>query len=51
MKHKINLALQVLPRAEGKNPYHLVDKAIEIIEKSGVTYQVCPFETVMEGSY
>ena len=28
-----------------------VDRLVEIIEKSGVIYQVCPFETVMEGSY
>jgi len=51
MKNKINMAIQVLPRAEGKDTYSLVDKAIEIIEKSGVKYKVCPFETVMEGSY
>lgn len=47
----INLALQVLPRAEGKDSYQLVDKAIEIIAQSGIKYQVCPFETVMEGTY
>lgn len=51
MKNKINLALQVLPRAKNKDSYHLVDKAIEIIQKSGVPYKVCPFETVMEGYY
>ena len=51
MNHKINLALQVLPRAEGIDSYHLVDKAIEIIKASGVPYKVCPFETVMEGDY
>ncbi|MBI9067394.1 MAG: MTH1187 family thiamine-binding protein [Salinivirgaceae bacterium] len=49
--NKINLALQVLPRAKDKDSYQLVDKAIAIIEKSGVKYKVCPFETVMEGSY
>jgi len=51
MNHKINLALQVLPRANNIDSYHLVDKAIEIIEASGVPYKVCPFETVMEGDY
>lgn len=51
MKNKINLALQVLPRAKEKDPYQLVDKAIEIIKNSGVNYKVCPFETVMEGEY
>jgi uncharacterized protein (TIGR00106 family) len=51
MNHKINLALQVLPRAEGKNSYQLVDKAIDIIAQSGLPYKVCPFETVIEGYY
>jgi uncharacterized protein (TIGR00106 family) len=51
MKNKINLALQVLPRSKSKDTYALVDKAIEIIEKSGVKYKVCPFETVLEGYY
>lgn len=50
-KNKINLALQVLPQAEGKNSYELVDKAIQLIELSGLNYKVCPFETVIEGEY
>lgn len=51
MMNKINLALQVLPRSASKDSYALVDKAIEIIAQSGVKYKVCPFETVLEGSY
>lgn len=51
MNNKINLALQVLPRSATKDSYALVDKAIQIIEQSGVTYKVCPFETVLEGYY
>lgn len=51
MKNKVNVALQVLPRAEGKNTYQLVDKAIEVIQQSGLKFQVCPFETVIEGYY
>lgn len=50
-KNKINLALQVLPQAEGKNSYELVDCAIEEIEASGLPYKVCPFETVIEGEF
>ncbi len=50
-ENKINLALQVLPQAEGKNSYDLVDIAIKLIEESGLTYQVCPFETVIEGKF
>lgn len=51
MNHKINLAIQVLPRSEKKGTYELVDIAIEIIQKSGLKYRVCPFETVIEGYY
>lgn len=48
---KINAAIQVLPEAEGKLKYELVDAAIEAIKKSGVKYEVCPFETVVECSF
>lgn len=48
---KVNIALQVLPSATGIHPYSIVDKAIEVIAKSGLKYKVTPFETVMEGSY
>jgi uncharacterized protein (TIGR00106 family) len=51
MKNKINIALQVLPQAPGIHPYSLVDKAIEVIQNSGLKYKVCPFETVIEGNY
>jgi uncharacterized protein YqgV (UPF0045/DUF77 family) len=47
-KNKINVAIQVLPEAEGKIKYALVDEAIKAIEKTGLSYQVCPFETVVE---
>lgn len=51
MKNKINLAIQVLPRSTKKGTYSLVDVAIAEIEKSGLKYKVCPFETVIEGDY
>ncbi len=50
-KTKINVAIQVLPQANGKISYALIDKAIEAIKESGFTYQVCPFETVAECNY
>lgn len=50
-KNKINVAIQVLPEAEGKIKYELVDAAIAAIEKSGLRYKVCPFETVVECFY
>lgn len=49
--NKINIAIQVLPEAEGKIKYELVDAAIAAIKKSGYHYQVCPFETVVECLY
>lgn len=49
--HKINAALQILPKSRDKDVYSLVDKAIEVIAQSGLKYQVCPFETVIEGTY
>ena len=29
----------------------MVDEAIDVIQKSGVRYQVGPFATVLEGNY
>ena len=46
-----NIALQVLPTSKTTHPYKLVDETIEVIGNSGLKYKVCPFETVMEGSY
>ncbi|WP_416144101.1 thiamine-binding protein [Planococcus koreensis] len=44
------LSIQIIPKTKGGEdviPY--VDKAIAIIEQSGVKYQVNPLETTMEG--
>jgi len=46
----INLAIQVLPQ-KADDAYAVVDKAIKIIEESGVKYRVCPFETVIETTW
>lgn len=51
MNHTINLALQIIPQSDKQDVYSLVDKAIEVIQRSGLKYEVCPFETVMEGGY
>ena len=51
MLFKVNIALQVLPSSTSKHPYTIVDKAIELIQGSGLKYRVCPFETVIEGEY
>lgn len=52
MKNKIvNIAIQILPFSNVLDVYDVVDKAIDVIARSGVKYRVTPFETVMEGSY
>ena len=51
MNKIINLAIQVLPTSDEDNAYEIIDKAIEVIAKSGIKYKVCPFETVLEGTY
>lgn len=51
MDKKMNIAIQVLPRSAKVGTYELVDKAIEVIQNSGLKYRVCPFETVVEGYY
>jgi len=44
-----NVSLQVLPIVPDERLYEVVDKAIEVIQKSGVKYVVGPMETTMEG--
>lgn len=51
MSNIVNIAIQVLPKIKTGNVYAVVDRAIGAIQRSGVKYQVCPFETVMEGPY
>ncbi|QQS50596.1 MAG: thiamine-binding protein [Bacteroidota bacterium] len=51
MNHFVNISLQILPTSSSVHPYEIVDKAIAVIQASGLKYQVCPFETVMEGPY
>ncbi|MFN2126268.1 MAG: MTH1187 family thiamine-binding protein [Anaerolineales bacterium] len=51
MGHTINLAIQVIPKSLKHDQYSLVDAAIEAIQQTGLKYEVCPFETVIEGEY
>lgn len=50
MKHKVNMGIQVIPLSYTGDKYALIDKAIEVIQVSGLNYRVCPFETVVEGN-
>ena len=47
--NKVNLSLQVLPINE-TDAYPIIDKAIEVIQSSGLKYEVQPFATIIEGS-
>ena len=51
MNNHINVAIQILPKSAQRNEYDIVDVAITEIKKSGLSYLVCPFETVIEGDY
>ena len=44
-----NIAIQILPLDYEGDKYVLIDRAIAVIQASGLKYQVCPFETVVEG--
>lgn len=50
-EHQISLGIQIVPKSTSENTYDLVDKAIDVIQASGVKYIITPFETVMEGTY
>lgn len=48
----INAAIQILPLNNiYGNATAIIHRAIKVIEKSGLNYRVCPFETVVEGRY
>ena len=51
MKDQVNAAVQVLPQSRVKHIYDIVDEAIDEIKRSGIRFQVCPFETVVEGDF
>lgn len=44
------LSIQVIPKApNNEDSYAYVDKAIEVIQRSGIKHQVNPLDTTMEG--
>jgi uncharacterized protein YqgV (UPF0045/DUF77 family) len=50
-EHIISLGIQIVPKSKTLDTYQLVDKAIEVIQQSGVEHIITPFETVMQGTY
>lgn len=50
IKPTASISLQVLPKAQtDKQMIIIIDEVIGLIKKSGVTYEVGPMETTMEG--
>jgi uncharacterized protein (TIGR00106 family) len=43
----ITVSFEVIPICD--DPYPVVDKAIDVVQRSGVKYEVGPHETTMEG--
>jgi uncharacterized protein YqgV (UPF0045/DUF77 family) len=50
MKHQIHFAIQIVPISK-QHPYPIIDKAIEVIQRSGLSYKVGAMETVIQGDY
>ncbi|NLW11836.1 MAG: thiamine-binding protein [Clostridiaceae bacterium] len=46
-----SIAIQVLPKAEGKELIRIVDEAIAVLKASGLNTMVGPFETTVEGDF
>lgn len=49
--NNIHLSIQIVPKKEGTDIYPIIDKAIEVIQQSGVKHMITPMETVMEGPF
>ncbi len=45
----VTASIQVLPIDKNSTALKAIDKAIEVIQSSGIRYMVCPMETVVEG--
>lgn len=47
----INATIQVVPLTKIDEAFPVIDKAILMIQNSGLKYSVCAFETILEGEY
>ncbi|MEJ7646699.1 MAG: thiamine-binding protein [Chryseolinea sp.] len=50
MKNQVHVAIQIVPISK-EHPYPIIDKAIAVINDSGVDFRVGAMETVMQGDY
>ncbi len=48
MPRTVTVGVEVLPLCD--DPYPVVDRAIAAIKATGIKHQVCPMETVLEGT-
>ena len=48
MMRTVTVGVEVLPLCD--DPYPVVDRAIAAIKATGIKHQVCPMETVLEGT-
>ena len=47
-----SIAFQIMPKVPSdQGVIAVIDKAIEVVKQSGVTYEVGPMETTMEGEF
>lgn len=46
-----SVAIQVLPKVEGREVIRVVDEVIAYIKSTGLNYFVGPFETTIEGEF
>ncbi len=49
MSQQVTISFSVVPQAKNKDVYSVVDKAIEVVQQSGVRYEVGAMETTLEG--
>ncbi|WP_018663117.1 MTH1187 family thiamine-binding protein [Heyndrickxia acidiproducens] len=47
--NQVTVSFSVVPHAKNDHLYSVVDRAIEVVQKSGVRYEVGAMETTMEG--
>jgi uncharacterized protein YqgV (UPF0045/DUF77 family) len=47
----MNAAIQVVPLEKSTSAMEIVDRSIEIIQKSGMSYSVSAFETNVDGTW
>lgn len=47
----INASIQIVPLTKIEEAFPIIDKAIELIQQSGLKYLVGAFETTIQGEY